>query len=55
MPNKAVKKRVALNAALRPTRSEQDPHPIAPTIMPANMDDESVPMKLSGTTSISRE
>ena len=44
MPNTAVKKRVALKAALRPTRSEQVPHPIAPTIMPANMDDDSVPM-----------
>ena len=44
MPNKAVKKRVALNAALRPMRSEQVPHPMAPTIIPANMDDDNVPM-----------
>ena len=44
MPNKAVKNSVALNAALRPTRSEQVPHPTAPSIIPANMDDDSVPM-----------
>jgi hypothetical protein len=44
MPNKAVKKRVALKAALRPTRSEQVPQPIAPSIIPANMDEDSVPM-----------
>lgn len=44
MPNRAVKKSVALNAALRPTMSEQVPHPIAPIIIPANMDDESVPI-----------
>ena len=55
MPNKAVKKRVALKAALRPTRSEQVPQPIAPIIIPANMDEDNVPMKLSGTAGISRE
>jgi hypothetical protein len=44
IPNNAVKKSVALNAVLRPRRSEQVPQPTAPNIMPANMDDERVPM-----------
>jgi hypothetical protein len=59
-PNNAVKNSVALNAALRPRRSEpgfeividsaeqskdiQVPQPIAPNIIPANIDEETVPI-----------
>lgn len=61
MPNTAVRKSVALNAVVRPMRSEPAetccqadhsglsgvyshvPQPTAPNIMPANIDEDSVP------------
>lgn len=43
-PKMAVKKSVALNAVLRPIISEHVPQPTAPIIIPANMEDETLPM-----------
>jgi hypothetical protein len=44
IPKTAVKKRVALKAVLRPMRSEHVPQPIAPSIIPANIEDETAPI-----------
>jgi hypothetical protein len=49
MPKMDVKNRVALNAVLRPIRSEQVPQPTAPIIIPANIEEDKIPMRLSGS------
>jgi hypothetical protein len=67
IPNRAVKQRVALNAVVRPIESEpacnfrrghqrnensvQAPQPTAPSIIPANIEEDSQPIKLSETES----
>jgi hypothetical protein len=43
-PKTEVKNKVALNAVLRPMRSEQVPQPTAPNIMPANIVEDKRPI-----------